>query len=85
VTPAARIVMGALPLTGCVVGSRAEVDWLDEERGNPGWGPDALAWCLGPEAAARAIERGWQRVVELEDGLACDRLVSRIAAVDRSP
>ena len=65
VTPAARVVMGALPLTGCVVGSPAEVDWLDAERGGPGWGNEFVAWCVGPEAAERALERGWLNVREL--------------------
>ncbi len=53
VTPAARVVMGALPLTGCVVGSPAEVDWLDEERGGPGWGDEFVAWCVGPRSRRR--------------------------------
>ncbi len=78
VTPAARVVMSALPLSGCVVRSRAEVDWLDDEMNNPGWTPTSTAWCLGPEAAARARQRGWVRVVELEDGIDCSDLVSRI-------
>jgi hypothetical protein len=64
-TPAARVVMGALPLTGCVVGTAAEVDWLDEERGGPGWGDEFVAWCVGSETAARARERGWSNVREL--------------------
>ncbi len=85
VTPATRIVVGALPLSGCVVGSRAEVDWLDDERESPGWGPDAVAWCIGREAADRAIERGWQSVVLLEEGLDCDQLVSRIGAKGSTP
>jgi len=79
VTPAARVVMSALPLSGCVVRSRAEVDWLDDEMNNPGWTPTSIAWCLGPEAAARARQRGWVHVVDLEDGIDCDDLVSRIA------
>ncbi len=83
-TPAARIVMAALPLSGCVVVGRADVDWLDEERDSPGWGPDAVAWCIGPEAAGRAAERGWQRVVQLEEGLDCDGLVLSIAARGRA-
>ena len=79
-SPAARVVIAALPLTGCVVRDRAEVDWLDRERDNPGWPSDAHAWCVGPEAAMRARERGWARVVELEAGLPCSELVARIAS-----
>jgi uroporphyrinogen III methyltransferase/synthase len=80
VTPAARAVMGALPLTGCIVGNRAEVDWLDEERGGPGWGDEVVAWCLGDEAVARANERGWRRVRTLEEGLDFERMVAEMAA-----
>jgi uroporphyrin-III C-methyltransferase / precorrin-2 dehydrogenase / sirohydrochlorin ferrochelatase len=79
-SPAARVVIAAMPLTGCVVRDRAEVDWLDRERENPGWGPQVTAWCLGPEAAERARERGWPRVVEIEEGLECSELVSLIAS-----
>jgi uroporphyrinogen III methyltransferase/synthase len=81
VTPAARVVMASLPLSGCVVRNRAEVDWLDRERDNPGWGPDVRAWCLSGEAAARARERGWQRIISLEEGVDCSHLVQQMAAV----
>jgi len=78
VTPAARVVMSALPLSGCIVRSRAEVDWLDDEMNNPGWTPTSIAWCLGPEAAGRARQRGWVHVVELDGEIDCADLVSRI-------
>ena len=79
VTPAARVVMGALPLTGCIACTAAEVDWLDEERGGPGWSDEIVAWCVGPEAAARAHERGWQNVRELAEDADEDGLVATIA------
>ncbi len=79
VTPAARVVMAALPVTGCVVTSPAEVDWLHDERGGPGWIEDAPSWCVGEEAAARARQRGWRRVHELSTGLDCSDLVAEIA------
>jgi uroporphyrin-III C-methyltransferase/precorrin-2 dehydrogenase/sirohydrochlorin ferrochelatase len=82
VTPAARVVMSALPLSGCIVRTRAEVDWLDDEMNNPGWTPTSTAWCIGREAADRARTRGWTGVVELDGGLECDALVSRIAGSD---
>ncbi len=78
-TPAARIVMGALPLTGCVVGTSAEVDWLDAERGGPGWGADFVAWCAGSEAAARARDCGWPIVGELPADVEDSELVATIA------
>ncbi len=78
-TPAARVVMGALPLTGCVVGTSAEVDWLDAERGGPGWGEEFVAWCVGTETAARARERGWLNVREVLVDVDEDELVATIA------
>ena len=66
-TPAARVVMAALPITGCVVCSAAEVSWLDEERANPGWQEETVTWCIGAGAAAAARELGWQQVTELSE------------------
>lgn len=83
VTPAARVVMAALPITGCVVTSPAEVDWLHEERSGAGWSSDVRSWCVGEKAAARARERGWRGVQTLEEGMSCDRLVASISAVRR--
>ena len=54
----ARVVMAALPVTGCVVHDRAEVEWLDDERGGAGWQETAVGWCVGRDAAARARELG---------------------------
>lgn len=66
-TPAARVVIAALPLSGCVVRTPAEVDWLDDERDAPSWRDDAAAICLGATTARRAVSRGWRRVVELPE------------------
>jgi uroporphyrin-III C-methyltransferase/precorrin-2 dehydrogenase/sirohydrochlorin ferrochelatase len=63
-TPASRVVLDAAPLTGCVVQTPAEVEWLDEERGGPGWEGGPVAWCLGSETAARARALDWPRVQE---------------------
>ena len=79
VTPAARVVMAALPVTGCVVTSAAEVDWIHEERGGPGWVDEAPSWCVGHMAAARARERGWRPVYELKTNMDCNELVAGIA------
>jgi len=83
VTPAARVVMGALPLTGCVTCTAPEVDWLDEERGGSGWSDEMEAWCIGSEAAARARERGWPVVRELAETVDDRELVARIAGDSR--
>jgi len=79
VTPVARVVMGALPLTGCVVCTAAEVDWLDGERGGPGWSDEVATWCVGSEAAARARECGWLNLRELAENADEDELVATIA------
>ncbi len=83
VTPAARVVMAALPVTGCVVTSPAEVDWVDDERGGPGWIDAARSWCVGEAAAERARQRGWRHVHELSAGLDCSDLVAEIAGTRR--
>jgi uroporphyrin-III C-methyltransferase/precorrin-2 dehydrogenase/sirohydrochlorin ferrochelatase len=62
VTPAARIVLNALPLTACVLRTTDEVEALDEERDGAGWGPEAVAFCLSEEAAERARGLGWSGV-----------------------
>ncbi|MEE4272766.1 MAG: siroheme synthase CysG [Thermoanaerobaculales bacterium] len=83
VPPAARVVMAALPITGCVVTSPDEVDWVHDERGGPGWPADLVSWCVGSETSARARARGWRNVRELSGGLDCDELVLGIAGEKR--
>jgi uroporphyrin-III C-methyltransferase/precorrin-2 dehydrogenase/sirohydrochlorin ferrochelatase len=79
VTPASRVVAAALPIDGALVCDRSDVDWLDDLRDGSGLGGDAITWCVGREAADRAREREWSNVIEIEPGLECDELVSRIA------
>ena len=79
-TPAARVVLAARPLTGCLVRTPAEVDVLDDERGAPGWGAEVVAWCVGEAAASRARECGWQRVVRIDETVDRAGVVARIAA-----
>ncbi len=62
-TMAARTAAFALPLTGCLLRTRREVEALAAERGE-GAG-EVVAWCLGPDAARRAREIGWNRVIEV--------------------
>jgi uroporphyrin-III C-methyltransferase/precorrin-2 dehydrogenase/sirohydrochlorin ferrochelatase len=79
VSPAARVVMAALPITGCVVTSSAEVDWLHDERSGGGWSDDTRSYCIGEAAAARARERGWRRVQTFAEGMDCGELMAGIA------
>lgn len=64
-SPASRVVMGALPLTGCVVGDPGDVDALDEERAGTAWSTELRVWCLGAKTGARALELGWTNVIDL--------------------
>lgn len=65
VTPAARVVLGALPLTGWVLRNADEIDALDEERDNPGWSETTVVWTLSLDASARAHGQEWRHVVEV--------------------
>jgi uroporphyrin-III C-methyltransferase/precorrin-2 dehydrogenase/sirohydrochlorin ferrochelatase len=80
ITPAARIVMRALPLTGCVMRSREDVEALDEERDSLEWRDGAAVWCLGDETAERARARRWPGVQRVEAGSSASDLVERIRA-----
>jgi len=78
VTPAARVVMKALPLSGCVMRTRADVESLDGERDGLEWRDGARVWCLGPEAEERARSRRWPGVEKIADGASGADLVERI-------
>ena len=65
VTPAARVVLGALPISGWVLRQADEVDAIDEERDNPGFTVDTVVWTLTPEATARARAREWRHIIEV--------------------
>ena len=76
ITPAAKLVLGVLPLTDCVLQNPHEVEVLDEERDGTGWGREVVAWCLHPEAARRAHGLGWKRVVQLDPPVSPEQLVT---------
>ena len=61
-TRAARLVVAARPISGCVVSSEADVECLDEVCHGPAWNGAWTAWCLEPGAARRARACGWSRV-----------------------
>jgi uroporphyrin-III C-methyltransferase/precorrin-2 dehydrogenase/sirohydrochlorin ferrochelatase len=78
VTAAARVVMRALPLTGCFMRTREDVESLGEERDGLEWQKDAAVWCLGSETAERARARRWPGVREIEKGSGGSALVEQI-------
>ncbi len=63
--PVSRVLMAALPLSGCVVESPAQLDALDAERDGLVWTEASVCWCLGREAASAARRRGFARVEDL--------------------
>ncbi len=82
-TPAARVVMAAAPLTGWLLRSPEEVEALEEERGTAGWDSEAHAYCLGAATAERARALGWRNVVALAQDARPEAVVSAIA--ERNP
>jgi hypothetical protein len=84
-TPVARIVMAAAPVTACILRTVAEVDLLDEERDGPEWEGKVVSWCLGEEVASRALRRGWQRVRTLREGSRQAEIVGLLAGANREP
>jgi uroporphyrinogen III methyltransferase/synthase len=78
-TPAARVVIGAAPLTGCILKTPAEVDWLDEEREGAGWERNPVAWCLGRMTARRARDLGWRSVLTIREEADPEAIASWIA------
>lgn len=85
VTPAARVVLGALPLSGWVLRHADEVDALEEERESPGWTADTVTWTLSPEATERARRREWRHVTEVPSTAGPADVVAAIRAGHRSP
>jgi uroporphyrinogen III methyltransferase/synthase len=77
-TPAARVRMGAYPLTGCLLRSPYEADAFFEESHSPGFSPEVIAWCLGKEAAHRARNLGFWRVEEIESPAGAADVVDKL-------
>jgi len=74
-----RVLMAALPLTGCVLRSPADAERIDAEAQTLTWRRDAVAWCLGPETARAARAYAWARVEELDPDTGPSELVTRIS------
>jgi uroporphyrin-III C-methyltransferase/precorrin-2 dehydrogenase/sirohydrochlorin ferrochelatase len=64
--PAGRIVLGALPITGCLLRTAQEAEAFTSELET--WGREVVAWCLSDGAASRARSAGWGSVVEATAG-----------------
>lgn len=77
--PAARVAIGASPLTGFLLRSGDEVEALEEERADPGWDAEAPAYCLGQAAAERAHALGWRNVVELPEAAGAEDVLAAVA------
>jgi len=67
ISPAARVAMEALPLTGCILSSADEVEALDDERDGRSWDTNVIAWCLNEAAGQRARSLGWRIVREIRE------------------
>jgi uroporphyrin-III C-methyltransferase/precorrin-2 dehydrogenase/sirohydrochlorin ferrochelatase len=78
VGPAARIVVSAAPLTGCILQTADEVEALEDERAIRNWGSEVVAYCLDEGAAAKARELGWACVEEVLDTPTAEELVRRM-------
>ncbi len=78
VSPAARIVMAALPLTAWLLRNDVEVDAIDEERERDGWTEGVVGVCMGPSTAARAIEVGWQVLEEVPENASPAELIAAL-------
>jgi uroporphyrin-III C-methyltransferase/precorrin-2 dehydrogenase/sirohydrochlorin ferrochelatase len=77
VAPVARVLMAALPLSGCVLRSPADVERMAAEAETLAWTSDAVTWCLGRETALAARTHAWARVEELDEGTRPSELVTR--------
>ncbi len=78
VSPGARVVVSAAPLTGCIFRTAYEVEALDDERDLRNWGSEVVAFCLSKGATAKARNLGWACVEEVFDEPAGVALVKRI-------
>jgi uroporphyrin-III C-methyltransferase/precorrin-2 dehydrogenase/sirohydrochlorin ferrochelatase len=78
-TPAAHVVLEALPLTDVVVASREEVEALDAVRGGIGWASDVTVWCVDRDSWNRAQDLGWNHVEQAESEGGAHGLVEQLA------
>jgi uroporphyrin-III C-methyltransferase/precorrin-2 dehydrogenase/sirohydrochlorin ferrochelatase len=77
--PVNRVLLGALPLTGCVLSSPAQAEVAATELAGLAWTSAPVFWCLGSETAAVARKISPDQVEELDPATAPSELVARIA------
>lgn len=85
VTEACRVVMNALPLSGCIVKTRDEIDALDDERYGGGWNTEMVAWCMTNEAEEQALKQGWRNVKRIPPGASSEVLIQQIQRLRKDP
>ena len=78
-TPAARVVIGALPVTACLAASAADVDLFDAARGDAGFFEPVLV-SMHPDAARRGRAVGFPRIVDLPSGAGAREAVAALRA-----
>jgi len=78
--PAARVVIGALPMTGWIFSSPEEVEAMEEERDGLGFHDGMTAWCLSAEAATRARDHGWRHIHTLDAASPPAELIAQMTA-----
>ncbi|HUL58589.1 MAG TPA: siroheme synthase CysG [Anaeromyxobacteraceae bacterium] len=81
-TPAARVVLAAAPLTGWILRGAREVDAVEEE-GGVGGAAEQRAFCLDGPAAERARALGWDPVVALDAASRPEAVVEAVAGCVR--
>ncbi len=81
-SPASRVVLRALPLTGCVLRGEDEAEALAAESAASD--ARAVAWCLGAGTAARARALGWARVVEMDAAAGWAALAAAVGRGDEA-
>jgi uroporphyrin-III C-methyltransferase/precorrin-2 dehydrogenase/sirohydrochlorin ferrochelatase len=81
ITPSARMVMDAMPITGCIFKHPDDVDSMEEERDRKSWIKNPRVWCFDDASAARARAMSWPniRVVDDTEGLIDSMIANRDA------
>ena len=77
-TAAARLVIGSAPLSGWIVRTTRELEFLDGERVASGLALGGTLGCTGGALAALARDRNWPTVVELDGDESSSQIVAKL-------